>query len=119
MVNTRMKDFYDLCILALEFEFSGPVLCKAIETTFERRNTEIPSTVPVALTEDFFGDQKKAKQWSAFVSKSGLNFQDSEFASIIAVLKKFLLPPLNAIRESKPFEMHWAKNGPWTPSTLS
>jgi hypothetical protein len=29
-------------------------------------------------------------------------------------LKKFLLPPLKAIRESKPFEMYWAKNGPWT-----
>jgi predicted nucleotidyltransferase component of viral defense system len=114
MVNTRMKDFYDLWILALEFEFSGPLLCKAIEATFEKRKTEIPTTVPLALTEDFFGDQKKAKQWSAFVSKSGTTFQDAEFVSIIAVLKKFLLPPLNAIRESKPLQMHWAKNGPWT-----
>ena len=114
MVNTRMKDFYDLWILALEFEFSGPLLCKAIEATFEKRNTEIPTAVPLALTEDFSGDSKKAKQWSAFVGKSGLNFQYAEFASIIAVLKKFLLPPLKAIRESKPFEMHWAKNGPWT-----
>lgn len=119
LVNTRMKDFYDLWILALEFEFRGPLLCKAIEATFGKRNTEIPTTVPLALTEDFFGDQKKAKQWSAFVSKSGLTFRDAEFASIIAVLKKFLLPPLKAIRESKPFEMQWAKNGPWTPPTPS
>jgi len=117
MVNTRMKDFYDLWILALEFEFSGPLLCRAIEATFERRKTEIPITVPLALTEDFFGNQDKAKQWSAFVSKSGLTFQDAEFASIIADLKKFLLAPLKAIRESKPLEMHWAKNGPWTSST--
>ncbi len=116
-VNTRMKDFYDLWILALEFEFSGPLLCKAIEATFERRKTEIPTAVPVALTEDFFGNQNKAKQWSAFVSKSGLTFQDAEFASVIADLKKFLLVPLKAIQESKPFEMHWAKNGPWTQST--
>ena len=115
MVNTRMKDFYDLWILALEFEFSGPLLCKAIEATFAKRNTELPATVPLALTEDFFGDSKKAKQWSAFVSKSGITFQDAEFVSIIAVLKKFLLPPLKAIRESKPLQMHWAKNGPWTP----
>ena len=114
MVNTRMKDFYDLWTLALEFEFSGPLLCKAIEATFAKRNTELPATVPLALTEDFFGDSKKTKQWSAFVGKSGLNFQYAEFASIIVVLKKFLLPPLKAIRESKPFEMHWAKNGPWT-----
>jgi Nucleotidyl transferase AbiEii toxin, Type IV TA system len=78
MVNTRMKDFYDLWILALEFEFSGPLLCKAIEATFAKRNTELPATVPLALTEDFFGDSKKAKQWSAFVGKSGLNFQYAE-----------------------------------------
>jgi predicted nucleotidyltransferase component of viral defense system len=117
MVNTRVKDFCDLWILALEFEFSGPLLCKAIEATFERRKTEVPTTVLLALTEDFFGDPKKAKQWSAFVSKSGLTFQDAEFVSVIADLKKFLLAPLKAVRESKPFEMHWAKNGPWTPST--
>lgn len=117
MVNTRMKDFFDLWILAFEFEFSGPLLCKAIKATFERRKTEVPATIPLALTEDFFGNQDKAKQWSAFVSKSGLTFQDAEFASIIANLKKFLLAPLKAIRESEPFEMHWAKNGPWTQST--
>ena len=117
MVNTRMKDFCDLWILAFEFEFSGPLLCKAIEATFERRKTEVPTTVPLALTEDFFGNQDKAKQWSAFVSKSGITFQDADFVSIIGDLKKFLLEPLKAIRESNPFEMHWAKNGPWTPST--
>ena len=76
IVSTRMKDFYDLWILALEFEFSGSLLCKAIEATFEKRKTAIPPTVPLALSEDFFGDQKKAKQWSAFVSKSGLTFQE-------------------------------------------
>src|SRR5579859_7009102 len=33
MVNTRMKDFYDLWILAREFDLSGPSLCKPIEET--------------------------------------------------------------------------------------
>jgi predicted nucleotidyltransferase component of viral defense system len=63
MVNTRMKEFYDLWILAREFEFSGASLCKAIEATFQRRETEIPLGEPLALTQEFSDDPQKRRQW--------------------------------------------------------
>ena len=37
IANSRMKDFYDLWVLARQFEFQGPLLCQAIRATFERR----------------------------------------------------------------------------------
>ena len=52
MLNSRMKDFYDLKILAREFEFNGNNLTEAIKATFARRGTSIPNDCPAALTED-------------------------------------------------------------------
>jgi predicted nucleotidyltransferase component of viral defense system len=114
MVNTRMKDFYDLWILAREFEFSGPSLCKAIEATFQRRQTEIPLVVPLALTQEFSNDPQKRRQWQAFVKKSNLDNHGAELDQVTEELKKFLLPAVEALRASEPLRMSWPKNGPWT-----
>jgi len=73
MVNTRMKDSYDLWKLARHFDFNGDLLCDAIKATFERRQTEIPTDTLLALTEEFSHDAQKAKQWQAFVRKSNLD----------------------------------------------
>ena len=40
-LNTRMKDFYDICALANEFDYDGQTLCKAIQATFQRRKTPL------------------------------------------------------------------------------
>lgn len=53
MVNSRMKDFFDIWAIATTFAFEGPVLAKAIQATFERRESPLPSEPPLALTEAF------------------------------------------------------------------
>ena len=60
MANTRMKDFYDLWVLARRFAFDGERLSKAIAATFERRRTPIPLGPPLALTQEFHDDPAKA-----------------------------------------------------------
>jgi len=42
MVNTRLKDFFDLWAIAGTFAFDGAVLARAIHATFERRQTPLP-----------------------------------------------------------------------------
>ena len=59
IANSRMKDFYDLWVLARQFEFQGPMLCQAIRATFERRRTSVPAEVPLALSAEFSNDQGK------------------------------------------------------------
>lgn len=39
IANSRMKDFFDLWVLARSFTFAGPVLAAAIRATFARRKT--------------------------------------------------------------------------------
>lgn len=70
MVNSRMKDFYDIWFLARGFSFDGERLCQAIKATFSRCKTDLPTGTPVALTPAFADDPAKQRQWEAFLRKT-------------------------------------------------
>jgi hypothetical protein len=48
MLNSRMKDFFDLQYMARYFGFNGALLAKAVASTFERRRTDVPDACPLA-----------------------------------------------------------------------
>lgn len=52
--NTRLKDYYDLWTLSRNFSFEGPLLCRAIQATFARRKTVLPTDTPIALAAIFY-----------------------------------------------------------------
>jgi hypothetical protein len=58
--SSRMKDFYDLFVLARGFDFDGALLVRAIRATFERRKTPLPGELPTGLTNEFVTDPAKA-----------------------------------------------------------
>jgi hypothetical protein len=93
MANSRMKDFYDVWTLARQFEFDGARLCAAIQATFQRRQTALPTTVPLALTREFSTDRQKAIQWSAFLRKGRLVESPPPLEEVVALLAAFLMPP--------------------------
>lgn len=67
IINSRMKDYYDIWALAQNFDFEGEVLKDAIKATFRRRKTTLPDDVPEGLSEDFSADRTKQTQWTAFI----------------------------------------------------
>jgi len=113
LANSRMKDFYDLKVLSELFDFDGELLVKAIRATFTRRNTPIPNEAPVALSPQFVGDSGKAKQWSAFASKSGAG-SVGDFAMVMEHVGRFVTEPLRQARTSAPWKATWPKGGPWS-----
>ena len=113
MANTRMKDFYDLWILAWSFEYSGNVLSRAIQATFERRQTVVPSQVPLALTTEFFEDAGKQKAWTAFLGRSKLSGAPASLPEVCGLLEQFLTPPSRAAANGEAFDLHWQRSGPW------
>ena len=89
--NSRMKDFFDIHWLCCHQSFQGETLREAIEATFKRRSTEIPSTTPpVALTDEFHSLPDKQMQWAGFLRKSKL--EPLDFGTTIQRIGKFLLP---------------------------
>ncbi len=113
MVNSRMKDFYDLWTLARQFEFQGPLLCEAIRATFERRRTQVPSDAPKALSPEFGQDQTKQTQWRAFVNRSKIDSDGTSLNEVVILLRDFLLPCAKAIAAGDQLEMTWPPFGPW------
>ena len=59
MANSRMKDFYDLWVIAREFDFDGLTLSEAIRNTFSRRRTALPEYTPSGLSPEFYEDTHK------------------------------------------------------------
>ena len=111
--NSRMKDFYDIWLLARTHAFNGAILSQAIHATFERRRTPLPLDSPTALTDSFVGDPTKQTQWNAFVRKGRIAVDKVTFGQVVELLRKFLMPPMLAAAKGETFESHWPAGGPW------
>lgn len=72
MVNTRLKDYFDLWVLAKHLPFDPIILQKAIAATFMRRGTPMPQELPLGLSDAFTQDSTKIAQWKAFLGKNKL-----------------------------------------------
>lgn len=118
IANSRMKDFYDLWFLSQKFTFFGEALGAAIKATFERRQTAVPLILPLALTEEFSGDETKQKQWNAFIRKGKLRSDRKFLSEVVAILQDFLMPPSLAVANNEPFQKIWHPTGPWVTGKL-
>lgn len=117
IANSRMKDFFDLLTLCRRFEFEGEIVRRAIQATFERRKTNIPSSLPLALTEQFSQDRLKSIQWNAFLKKSGLSGEDMSLSELAGHLADFLMPPALAAGSGDAFDMLWKPAEGWIGRT--
>lgn len=115
MANTRMKDFYDLWVMASSFEFCGKSLADALVATFGSRGTPLPIDPQIALRSEFSADAAKQAQWTAFAGRSRLSAVPS-LETVVVVLRRFLWPPVSAVTQSTQFERHWPACGDWTAS---
>lgn len=89
--NSRMKDFYDLAVIARRTALDGTTLAAALAATFARRQTALPSERPLALTRQFSDDPAKQRQWQAFLSKNRITA--GGLADTVALLNLLLWPP--------------------------
>jgi hypothetical protein len=106
MSNSRMKDFFDIAWLAEHFDFDELVLRQAIESTFSRRGTPSPVTTPLCLTEEFFADAAKQRQWKAFTNRIGQPL--ISFEEVVSQISIFLDQLLSKKKTHK-----WPAGGPW------
>jgi Nucleotidyl transferase AbiEii toxin, Type IV TA system len=116
MSNTRLKDFYDLWVLATDFTFDGSVLGAALQATFARRGTQLPQTVEevVALTALFAANPQKQQAWAGFLRKHQLAGMDLDLMVVVELLRVFLLPVSGAGSRGDVFVGNWAGHRGWT-----
>jgi len=113
LLNSRMKDFYDLWLIMHQFDFSGTNLKEALKRTFKHRKTDLPTAKPLFAEEIY--DEKSDRQtlWKAFLKKGDLRHTPDKLLIIAKEIEDFLIEPLNAINEGIIFNKKWKAQGPW------
>jgi len=112
LLNSRIRDFFDLWMLSQQFEFDGQTLARAIRETFANRGTEIDID-PVALKPEFASDATKQSQWNGFCRKSRIDFAPARLQEVCDAISQFLLPVAKALRNNQRFDQLWTPAGPW------
>lgn len=92
--NSRMKDFYDIWLLAELFEHDYQTLKDAITNTFTRRNIIFSEDLPECFTDDFYLNPVKQTQWHAFCRKNKLQKAPKSFDKAVKRIKEFISPVL-------------------------
>jgi predicted nucleotidyltransferase component of viral defense system len=101
LLNSRMKDFYDIWVLSKNAGLDQATLAKAIAGTFQHRGTAI-LTDSILFTEAFGNDADKQKQWSAFRRKRDIENAPEQFSIIANEVIRFLKPALEQARALLP-----------------
>jgi len=113
IANTRMKDFHDLYSLSRLFSFEGQILSDAIVRTFERRKTRLPSSLPIAFTAEFFEDESKQRQWTAFNRKNKLYIESVPLQTVVSDIEQFVMPIVHGVAMEGRWSRSWRAGGPW------
>ena len=117
MLNSRMKDYFDLWILAKHSDLDGAVLSRAVAATFERRGTSIPDGIPIGISDEFVHDIQKGKQWQGFLRKDAL--EPMQLTTVVADLRDFLLPVLVSVAMSRSHDLVWRAGDGWEDTERS
>ena len=102
MVNSRMKDFYDLLVIFRRFPYDESTLTRAIVETFARRGTPLPRTVPPGLSDDFGDDPTANRLWRGFVTRMQLANEPTDFVAVVRTVRDRLWPTIMAAGRLNP-----------------
>lgn len=104
IINSRMKDFYDIYTLSKSKSFQGKILYSAIKTTFHQRETFL-SREHAIFSKNFINDKERIRDWQFFIKK--IRIETINFEVIISRIKEFLQPIYNNILDGKESFHKW------------
>ena len=112
LLNSRLKDYYDIALLARLYAFDGEQLLESLLATFRHRGTLFEAK-PVGLTGTYARDPARATQWRAFVRRNRFASEPDDLAILVAEVRRFADPLLAAATNGRRFPARWPTGGPW------
>ena len=112
LLNSRMKDFYDLWLMTRRFNFDGASLAEALKKTFTHRKTPLPEKKPLFAEEIYDEISDRQTLWKAFLTKGRIKHAPEKLSEAAKIIEKFLIKPLEAIHSN--FKSKWRASGQWT-----
>ena len=113
LLNSRMKDFFDIWLMLHQFELSGANLAQALKKTFAHRKTELPQKRPLFVEEIY--DEKSDRQilWKAFLRKGDIKNAPEKLNVTAKEIENFLIVPISSINKGAEFSGSWRAPGSW------
>ena len=116
LLNSRVKDYYDIWMLSRRITFDGAGLQNAIVATFEQRGARVPGVRPHVLREDYASQQATRAQWGAFIKRlraSGIEAPD-DFGEVVDRVGDFVMPAAAAAAAGESFDLTWSPARGWS-----
>lgn len=113
LLNSRMKDFYDIWIIMRQFDFDGMKLTEALKRTFKNRKTELPYKHPLFAEEIYDSKSDRQVLWSAFLKKGNIKQAPDKLSDTANAIERFLIKPLGAIHKGLEFNKTWKAGRSW------
>lgn len=110
-LNSRYKDFYDICVLTDKYSFEYEDMKNAVAETFKNRGTGL-SMSTAAFGEEFIHDPLHQTRWKSFLKKKKAMIQ-IPLENAISGVKTFAAPLLDvdsgAVSKWNPKIRKWEK----------
>lgn len=113
LLNSRMKDFFDLWLMIRRFNFKGTNLTEALKKTFNHRKTALPEKKPLFAEEIYDENSDRQVLWKAFLTKGQIKHAPEKLGTTAKAIEKFLIKPLTAMAKGEKFNSQWNASGPW------
>ncbi len=110
LINTRMKDFFDIWILLRQLQFDGLALQQAIEETCKRRQTSL--TLPDSFNPVFYNNPVHQSRWLKLLQSIENDFS-IPLSQAISEINEFLQPLLKASQVNRRFKKTWTYSQKW------
>lgn len=94
--------------------FALSTLVEAVAGTLQRRETDAPTEMPVALTAQFAGMADKQALWTGFLRRNPPTLPPPPFDELLIELRRFLEPVLTALALPESASGRWSPDrGAW------
>ena len=113
LLNSRMKDFYDIWLMMRQFDFEGTELAEALKRTFAHRKTSFPQGRQLFVEEIYDENSDRQMLWKTFLKKGNIKHASEKLSIIAKDIEGFLRKPLEAINKGEDFKSEWKALGPW------
>ncbi len=113
LLNSRMKDFYDIWLMSRQMNFEGVKLAAAIKATFDHRKTLLPIQTQLFADEIYDEKSDRSAMWKAFLRMKQIKTAPASLDEVARAIEDFLLEPVKSIMTGKEQGLKWHAPGPW------
>ncbi|MBC8310604.1 MAG: nucleotidyl transferase AbiEii/AbiGii toxin family protein [Planctomycetes bacterium] len=87
MLNSRVKDYYDLYVLFRDYPFDDKVLRKAMVSTFKGRKIAFPKSLPIGLSNEFAKNEMLKTLWKGLLRRLEIIDVPDDFSVVVRAIR--------------------------------